>query len=265
MDKTNLKNKKQGSYLTHQIQSGDFASFMLFVGQEGTGKTKVVEDFASAILCENGNGEPCLECGNCKLFRSGSHPDFIRLGASGAIKIPEIRELQRALYLKPYKASHKVAVIEGAHLMTEESANAVLKILEEPPENSIIILTAPDKKLLPDTVVSRSQVVSFGTADGILDKGSKELNQDILYVLKKRPIYEKFLLVQKYSKEKSLTFEFLNILEGTLRDMALDKVEISGYSKREVVSNLELIQQSREYLKSNLSSKFVLENIVLNT
>lgn len=249
----------------HQIQSGDFASFMLFVGQKGTGKTKVVEDFASAILCENGNGEPCLVCGNCKLFGSGNHPDFIRLGASGAIKIAEIRELQRALYLKPYRASHKVAIIEDAHLMTEESANAMLKILEEPPENSIIILTAPDKKLLPDTVVSRSQVVSFGTADGVLDKGPKELNEDVLYVLNKRPIYEKILLVQKYSKEKSLTLEFLNILEGVLRDVALGKLDIGGYSKKRVVSNLELIQKSREYIKSNLSGKFVLENIVLNT
>ncbi|MDO8507751.1 MAG: hypothetical protein Q7S53_04255 [bacterium] len=265
MDKTNLKNKKQDGYLKQQIKSGDFASFMLFVGQKGTGKYKAVEDFAGAILCDNGSGEPCLICANCKLVASGNHPDFLKLGGEGTIKIAEIRELQKSLYLKPYQASHKVAIIEDAHLMTEESANAMLKVLEEPPENSIIILTSPDKKLLPETIVSRSQIVNFGTA-GVLQKtqDSEEVYADVMNILDEKPVYEKMAMVQKYSKEKPLSVEFLNVLEGILREAILGKSNLGSYSEKKIIGVLELVEKSREYLKSNLSCKFVLENLILN-
>lgn len=263
MDKVNLKNKKQENYLKQQIESGEFVSFMLFVGQKGTGKHKMVEDFAATVMCEDGNGPPCQECSGCKLMKSGSHPDYLKISAEGPIKIADIRNLQKALYLKPFKAGHKVAFIENAHMMTEESANAMLKVLEEPPENSIIILTAPEKKLLPETIVSRSQVVNFGTT-GAVEDYSQEFIADIMEVLKKRPVYEKILLSQKYSKEKSLALDFLNALEGILRDVVLGKRQIEGYSSHLVISNLELIQKSREYLKNNLSGKFVLENLILN-
>ncbi|MEK7447432.1 MAG: hypothetical protein AAB632_01375 [Patescibacteria group bacterium] len=265
MEKNNLKNKRSCGYLNQQIQSGEFVSFMLFVGQKGTGKYKAVEDFAAAVLCESGNGEPCLMCASCKLVASGNHPDFLKLGGEGAIKIAEIRALQKSLYLKPYQASHKVAIIEDAHLMTDESANAMLKVLEEPPENSIIILTSPDKKLLPETIVSRSQIVSFGTG-GVLQKteNSEEIYTDVMNILDKKPVYEKMITIQKYSKEKTLSVEFLNILEGILREVVLGKGNLSGYSEKKIISILELAQKSRDYLKNNLSSKFVLENLVLN-
>jgi DNA polymerase III delta prime subunit len=265
MDKNNLKNKKQEGYLKQQIESGDFVGFMLFVGQKGTGKYKAVEDFATSVLCESGNGEPCLMCSSCKLATGGNHPDFLKLGGEGTIKIAEIRKLQKSLYLKPYQASHKVAIIEDAHLMTEESANAMLKVLEEPPENSIIILTSPDKKLLPETIVSRSQIVSFGTG-GILQKteDSEAIHGDVMNILGKIPVYEKMIAVQKYSKEKPLLLDFLNTLEGVLREAILGSNNLINFSEKKVINILELTQKSREYLKNNLSSKFVLENLILN-
>lgn len=265
MDKNNLKNQKHNGYLNQQIESGDFVSFMLFVGQKGTGKYKAVEDFAVSVLCESGNGAPCLMCASCKLAGSGNHPDFLKLGGEGTIKIAQIRELQKSLYLKPYRASHKVAIIEDAHLMTDESANAMLKVLEEPPENSIIILTSPDKKLLPETIVSRSQIVNFGTG-GILQKteNTEDIYTDVMSILDKKPVYEKMIIAQKYSKEKPLLLEFLNSLEGILREYVLGKSSLSNYSEKKIIHTLELVERSREYLKNNLSSKFVLENLILN-
>lgn len=265
MDKNNLKNKKQGGYLKRQIQSGDYTSFMLFVGQKGTGKYKAVEDFAASVLCESGDGEPCQLCASCKLVSGESHPDLIKIGGEGTIKIAEIRELQKKLYLKPYRADHKVAVIEDAHLMTEESANAMLKVLEEPPENSIIIFTSPDKKLLPETIVSRSQIVSFGTGGAMQKTENTEgVYADVTSILDKKPIYQKMITVQKYSKEKPLLVEFLNILEEVLRETVLGRNDLEGYSEKNIITILELVERSREYLKNNLSGKFVLENLVIN-
>ena len=264
MSNIQLQNKRQDGYLNRQIQSGDFASFMLFVGQKGTGKYKAVEDFAASVLCESGDGKPCLMCAGCKLVANGNHPDFLKLGGEGTIKIAEIRQLQKSLYLKPYQASHKVAIIEDAHLMTEESANAMLKVLEEPPENSIIILTSPDKKLLPETIVSRSQTVNFGTT-GVLQKteDSEEIFADVMNTLDEKPIYEKMAVAQKYSKEKPLSVDFLNVLEGMLREAILGKGNLNNYSEKKIIDILELVEKSREYLKNNLSNKFVLENLII--
>ena len=95
MNNIKLTNKKQDSYLKKQIQTGEFASFMLFVGQEGAGKKDSAYNLASAVLCDCKKGEPCSICDNCKLIHSGNHPDIIKLGGEGTIKIAEIRLLDR--------------------------------------------------------------------------------------------------------------------------------------------------------------------------
>ncbi len=265
MGNIKLQDKRQGTYLNQQIQSGDFTSFMLFVGQTGIGKMDSALEFAASVLCDNVSGEPCQMCSNCKLVVSGNHPDLLQVGGEGTIKIASIRELQKSLYLKPYQAKHKVAIIRDSHLMTEESANAMLKVLEEPPENCIIILTSPDKKLLPGTVVSRSQIVNFGTVILQKTEDNEEIFVDAVNILKKSQFYEKMAMAQKYSKEKPLTVDFLNALEGILREAILGENDLnSDYSERKIISVLELVEKSREYLKNNLSGKFVLENLIIN-
>jgi len=260
MDNIQLQNKKQGDYLMRQITSGDFVGFMLFVGQIGAGKKDSAHSFANAVLCESGDGEPCQMCASCKLVESGSHPDLIQLGGAGTIKIAEIRELQKKLYLKPYRAEHKVAIIEDAQMMTEESANALLKILEEPPENSVIILTAPDKTMLPETVVSRSQVVSFGASADSIKVFDAEISEDALIILNgQKSLPERFFAVHKYATDRKTASDLLDCLETNFR-----KSLLSGDSEGSDIKTLELIQKSREYLKSNLVGKFVLENLVLN-
>lgn len=259
MDDIRLTNKKQDSYLKKQIQTGDFASFMLFVGQEGTGKVESAYRFADAVLCENKDGEPCQLCGNCKLLSSKTHPDLILLGGGETIKIAEIRNLQKTLYLKPYKASHKVAIIKDAHLMTEESANALLKVLEEPPKSSVIILTSPDKMLLPETVVSRSQVVNFGTNSEHILPDDEVLKDTSLVLGAGGSLYERFLVVHKYAKDKKTAAIFLDSLEMVSRQELLGERDTEKN-----VAILENIQESRRYLGRNLSGKFVLENLILN-
>ncbi|RJO60019.1 hypothetical protein C4544_06665 [candidate division WS5 bacterium] len=261
MDDIKLTNKEQDSYLKKQIQTGNFASFMLFTGQEGAGKADSAYKFANAVLCANQDGEPCQICDNCKLLNSNSHPDLICLGGGETIKIAEIRDLQKTLYLKPYKASHKVAIIKDAHLMTEESANALLKVLEEPPKSSVIILTSPDKALLPETVVSRSQVVNFGTnGDSEVFFDAEVLKDTSLILGVGGSLYERFSTAHKYAKDKKTATMFLDSLEMVSRQGLLGE----GNSKQNIRA-LENIQESRRYLGRNLSGKFVLENLILTT
>ncbi len=259
MDNITFANIKNNEYLKNQLKSGEFAHFMLFVGQEGIGKEDSALEFAKVVLCEKRSDEACLSCRNCKLTNTGNHPDLLRVGGEGAIKITEIRDIQKNLFLKPYQAKYKVAIIKDAHFLTEESANAMLKVLEEPPENSIIIMTVSDKTLLPGTIVSRSQVVNFGIA--LKAQYSQVDEQELKMILgKESRVYEKFSLVQKYAKDKSLVKDLLDSLEVNLRSRLLQGQD----NERNIIKLLELVQRSRGYLRANVSAKFVLENLVLN-
>ena len=257
-----LRNKRYDNYLREQVQTGNFAHFMLFAGQKGSGKMETAMDFAKNVICDEGGN--CAGCANCKLFESGNHPDIMIIGSSmnqtahggsERIKIAEIRELNQKLSLKPYQAGHKIAIVQDAHLMTEESANAMLKTLEEPPEKSIIILIAEDKSLLPETIVSRSQLVDFGTSDRV--QATEEGLADAREILESSSLADRFHKVEKYGKDRKLAGDLLDGLETILRRSFLD--QDAG-----VVEKLELLARSRQYLNRNLSARFVLENLIIS-
>ncbi len=147
--------------LKRLLTGSKFPHALLFVGREGIGKKRVAHVAASYFLCKKGG---CLSCRDCKRVLEGLHPDF-RLeapkGKGGGILIEQIRELRDWAFMAPMEGERKVAVLDDAHLMRPEAANALLKTLEEPPEGTLFILvTSEQSKLLP-TIVSRCQIVRF--------------------------------------------------------------------------------------------------------
>jgi DNA polymerase-3 subunit delta' len=105
---------------------------------------------------------PCGKCRSCRSIESGSHPDIIRIEPAGSfIKIAQIRDLCDTLALKPYSARLRVVIINQAHTMNPSAANALLKMLEEPPDQTILILTAGQTSDLLPTIVSRCQQIRF--------------------------------------------------------------------------------------------------------
>ena len=137
---------------------------LLFAGMEGVGKLTAALTAAMALNCGSADDsvDPCGLCRSCKKIRTGLHPDVITVEPSGKfIRIDQIRELLYTLTLKPFEAKTRVVVIKDAQKMNTESANALLKELEEPPANTIFILTAPQVFDLMPTIRSRSQPVRF--------------------------------------------------------------------------------------------------------
>jgi len=105
---------------------------------------------------------PCGRCRSCQKIRSGNHPDFIHIKPSGPyIKIAQIRSLLHTLSVKPYEATRRVVLLSDAQCMNTEAANALLKALEEPPPETILILTARQGTDLLPTVKSRCQPIKF--------------------------------------------------------------------------------------------------------
>jgi DNA polymerase-3 subunit delta' len=161
--------------LLRMLESGNIAHAMLFVGIEGIGKSSAATAFAMACNCRvakaggtDGDKQApfgnvaCGQCASCRKMLSGTHPDLICLGPSPTmIRIGQIRDLCHDLSLKPREARVRVVIITDAQTMNPEAANALLKVLEEPPANTILILTAPQVSDLLPTVVSRCQRIRF--------------------------------------------------------------------------------------------------------
>ncbi len=141
---------------------------LLFFGPDGVGKGLAALTLAKALNCESkGPRDSCDVCSSCRRTASRNHPDITWImpeGAGNVIKIERIRVMKEKISLKPFEGRAKVFIIDGAHLLNEESANSMLKILEEPPKDSIIILITEDlSKILP-TLRSRCQWVLFSPA-----------------------------------------------------------------------------------------------------
>jgi DNA polymerase-3 subunit delta' len=157
--------------LRRSLESERLSHAYLFVGQPHVGKTTLAINLAQALNCEQ-ETRPCGQCRSCLRIAAGNHPDvqFIgrmantepgQTGTKKEISIAQIKEVQRSTALQPYEGRYRVFIIDGAEYLNEESANCLLKTLEEPPARVLfILLTVNDSRLLP-TIVSRCQRVEL--------------------------------------------------------------------------------------------------------
>jgi DNA polymerase-3 subunit delta' len=156
--------------LQRSIATDHIAHAYLLAGPPQIGKSTLALTFAQALNCV-GQDPPCGQCRACRLIASGRYPD-VRLveterAASGErkgkreISIDQVRALQHEVNLKPYEGRWKVAIIAGAEELSLEAANALLKTLEEPPPQVVLILTATSSEALLPTIVSRCQLITL--------------------------------------------------------------------------------------------------------
>ena len=153
---------------------------LVFSGLGGTGKTAAATVFAMACNCTAGPGADlganpgmpatalpaCGRCRACKKIKSANHPDVLHLKPSGDItKVKQIRELLDTLALRPFEAKTRVVILQDAHTLNPSAGNALLKALEEPPADTIFILTTGELSGLMPTIVSRCQNVRFRPID----------------------------------------------------------------------------------------------------
>ncbi|MBW2367261.1 MAG: DNA polymerase III subunit delta' [Deltaproteobacteria bacterium] len=166
------------------LQKGTIPHALLFTGIEGIGKRTAAMTFAMACNCSDiGNTsadtysdapnqdtwqgrlaqvEPCGKCRSCRKIISNSHPDIIQIRPTGPyIRIDQIRKLRADLSMKPYEAKNRVVIISDAQRMNPEAGNALLKMLEEPPDKTFLVLTATATTDLLPTIVSRCRHIRF--------------------------------------------------------------------------------------------------------
>jgi len=135
----------------------------LFSGMTGVGKFAAATELAKALNCLNPqNYDSCGDCGSCHKLQEGVHPDVIHIGSDGVfIKLEQIRDLMKRFRFRPFEGKFRVVIIQDAQKLMEPAANAMLKILEEPPKANIFILLAAESQMLLPTIVSRCCQVHF--------------------------------------------------------------------------------------------------------
>ncbi|MGM0167542.1 DNA polymerase III, delta' subunit [Enterococcus sp. AZ135] len=149
--------------LQNSFEHGRLAHAYLFEGDQGTGKAELALWFVKHLFClDLQEGMPCEKCNNCLRITSKDHPDVVEIEPDGqSIKVDQIRALQSELAKSGFESAKKVVIIHQAEKMNSNSANSLLKFLEEPPANFMIILeTQSLGKILP-TIRSRCQIIHF--------------------------------------------------------------------------------------------------------
>jgi DNA polymerase-3 subunit delta' len=152
-------------FLRGVIANQRVASAYLFIGSKGIGRATTAYAFALMLNCEEPKeDDACTLCDSCKKILDGNHPDICLVEPEKegrAIKINQVREVERQVGFSPVSARYRVTIIDPAERMTDEAANAFLKTLEEPPPRNVFILTVRDPGDLLPTIVSRCQRVPF--------------------------------------------------------------------------------------------------------
>lgn len=151
--------------LKNQIKLNKIAHAYLFCGTRGTGKTSVAKIFAKAVNCENTeDGSPCYKCKTCVALNE-NNLDIVEIDAASNNGVDNIRELRTDAEYLPTIGKYKVYIIDEVHMLSQGAFNALLKILEEPPEYVIFILATTEINKIPVTIVSRCQRFDFMPID----------------------------------------------------------------------------------------------------
>ncbi len=149
--------------LRHQVATDTVSHAYLFTGTRGTGKTTTARILAKAVNCEAPDieGRPCGKCEACRQIAEGTFVDVIEIDAASNNGVDNIRELRESVNYPPAVGRVKVYIIDEVHMLSTGAFNALLKTLEEPPENVIFILATTNPEKLPQTVLSRCMRLDF--------------------------------------------------------------------------------------------------------
>lgn len=148
--------------LQKQVAEGRTSHAYLFTGTRGTGKTTCAKILAKAVNCEHPvNGDPCCQCPSCLGIESGSFLDVLELDAASNNGVDQVRALRDEAIYSPANVKKRVYIVDEVHMLSTPAFNALLKILEEPPEHLMFILATTELHKVPATILSRCQRYSF--------------------------------------------------------------------------------------------------------
>lgn len=205
--------------LSYCISNQKLAGAILLTGIRGVGKTSSARIIANTINCTSifidhlKNVKPCGICKNCKSFDKQNHPDIVEVDAASRTGVDDIREIIESSEYRPLMGKYKIFIIDEIHMLSKSAFNALLKLIEEPPEHVIFIFATTEVQKIPLTVISRCQ----------------------RYDLRRLSFKETLTLLKSIAKKENFRFEeeSLQIIalksEGSARDAIVVLDQASSY------------------------------------
>ena len=292
--------------LTTLLRNGALPHALLFTGTEGVGKQDAAVALAMACNCRQENPEfhaenrsvadpanscdtsvsvkACGVCKSCRKIAAGNHPDIIRIKPKGPfIKIDQIRALLQTLAMKPYEAMTRFAILSEAQAMNAAASNALLKILEEPPSRSMLVLIATRRSDLLPTIVSRCQHVGFNpipkekiaewlenehglaqpaanilaaVANGSFSRAQRLMNDnwlqhrkwllDEIDQLSRQPIVGLLALAERLARKRETLEESLEIIKVWYRDLIINRYDAGKIINCDIAAKIEKASQKNK-------------------
>ncbi|NLM73644.1 MAG: DNA polymerase III subunit gamma/tau [Clostridiaceae bacterium] len=225
--------------LKNSIINNTISHAYLFCGTRGTGKTTLAKIFAKAVNCLNQvDGNPCNECSICKGINDGSVMDVVEIDAASNNGVDDVREIKEAVMYVPALTRYKVYIIDEVHMLSTGAFNALLKTLEEPPENVVFILATTEPHKIPATILSRCQRFDFKriSLKGIAER-LKVIARDTGVSFDDNAIYLIARLSQGGMRDAiSLLDQCISLGKSNIKRQ--DVADIAGLAASEAIKNL---------------------------
>jgi DNA polymerase-3 subunit delta' len=269
--------------LGRALETGRVAHAYAFVGPAGSGRTTTALAFAQALLCEGGTA--CGRCRGCRLAGERKHPDFHVIvptppesnpKGARAIRIGAVRELQHEAALRPVTARHKIFVLDDADRMTGESPQAILKTLEEPPAQTLLILILARARAMPATVISRCQLVRFVPREDAQAAVRSEA-VELIAEVRDKGVEALFRRSQAFDRDRERAERMVDALWLLARDLLVARAggppgllvhadrgeaiarEAERWSLDGLFGVIDLCRQAREALAVNVTPRLTIE------
>lgn len=207
--------------LCNAIELGKISHAYLFTGSRGTGKTSAARILAKSLNCKNGPTiKPCGECENCQNIAMGKALDVIEIDAASNNGVEDARDIIEKVQFVPVSGKYKIFIIDEVHMLTSAAFNALLKTIEEPPENLVFILATTESHKVIDTIVSRCQRFDFQKIT------TKDIENRLEYIAKE----------EKINISKEAISLIANRSAGGMRDAIalLDQASVLGLDGAEI-------------------------------
>jgi len=290
--------------LYEAVKNRHVASALLFSGPDGIGKKRVALHLAQALNCRQFSTQgPCQQCASCRKIAAQNHPEvkvITKEEKAKNLKIEQVFQLRADISHRPVEALKKVYIIDDAHILTKDAANCLLKTLEEPPLNTLIILLTANPSALLLTIRSRCQKIEFkplpaqevmcrlqekgrledtqasfladfaggslGLAQTYLEKGVLEKKaelDDFLQGLNETDVAGVLSQAQAFSRDKEQAKIWLDLLlyACAKRFISFPKEPEQDYQRDDEI--IDLILRAKKDMTVNINLQLVLENIFL--